>query len=222
MAQSREKQPRGDLGGLKTETLLQDRAMCRSLLIDLTFAATPGWICGDDVIFVADCYFLYMCKGQRVVALEISADWRDHDRNLAGRRTLSETEPIIAFRPRGSGDLGSHMRAGLLGAEPQRPLPRTRFDRHELRTILDLYGRKVAAGEWRDYAIDMGREKAVFSAFRRASEIPLIRIEKNPRLARRQGAYSVIAATGHILKRGHDLKRVLGVLEKRLQLVGQS
>ena len=86
------------------------------------------------------------------------------------------------------------------------------------REILDLYGRKVAAGEWRDYAIDFGREKAVFSVFRRASEVPLYRIEKNPRLARRQGAYSVIAATGLILKRGHDLGRVLGVLEKNIRL----
>ena len=78
------------------------------------------------------------------------------------------------------------------------------FTRNELNAILNLYGRKVAAGEWRDYAIDFGREKAVFSVFRRASEVPLYRIEKNPRLARRQGAYSVVAATGLILKRGHD------------------
>jgi hypothetical protein len=92
------------------------------------------------------------------------------------------------------------------------------FTRKEFTEILDLYGRKVAAGEWRDYAIDFGREKAVFSVFRRASEVPLYRIEKNPRLARRQGAYSVIAATGLILKRGHDLARVLGVLEKNIRL----
>jgi hypothetical protein len=90
----------------------------------------------------------------------------------------------------------------------------------ELRAILNLYGRKVAEGEWRDYAIDLGREKAVFSVFRRASEFPLYRIEKNPKLARKQGAYSVIAATGLILKRGHDLARVIGVLEKSLKLVG--
>ena len=93
------------------------------------------------------------------------------------------------------------------------------FTRKELTEILDLYGRKVAAGEWRDYAIDFGREKAVFSVFRRSSEVPLYRIEKNPRLARRQGAYSVIAATGLILKRGPDLARVLGVLEKTVRLV---
>jgi hypothetical protein len=88
------------------------------------------------------------------------------------------------------------------------------FDGHELRRILDLYGRKVAAGEWRDYAMDFLRDKAVFSIFRRSSEVPLYRVEKDPRLARRQGAYAVIAATGLILKRGHDLDRVLRVLER--------
>ncbi|MGP8231250.1 MAG: DUF2794 domain-containing protein [Methylovirgula sp.] len=93
------------------------------------------------------------------------------------------------------------------------------FDRHELRDILDLYGRMVAAGEWRDYAIGFGREKAVFSIYRRAAEFPLYRIEKNPKASRKQGAYSVIAATGLILKRGHDLKRVINVLEKKLNLV---
>src|SRR5262245_16326471 len=92
------------------------------------------------------------------------------------------------------------------------------FTRRELTTILDLYGRRVAAGEWRDYAIDFGRDKAVFSVYRRASEVPLYRIEKCPRLARRQGAYSVVAASGLILKRGHDLGRVLGVLERTLRL----
>jgi hypothetical protein len=77
----------------------------------------------------------------------------------------------------------------------------------------------VAAGEWRDYALDMGRETAAFSVFRRSSECPLYRIEKTPRLARKQGAYSVVAATGLVLKRGHDLKRVLGVIDKRVRAV---
>jgi len=94
------------------------------------------------------------------------------------------------------------------------------FDRSELRTILNVYGRQVAAGEWRDYAIDMLREKAVFSIFRRMGEVPLYRVEKDPKLRARQGAYSVITATGLILKRGHDLARVLEVLDKRLKLVG--
>ena len=83
------------------------------------------------------------------------------------------------------------------------------FSRRELRRILDLYGRKVAAGEWRDYAIDFLKDRAVFSVFRRSSEVPLYRIEKNPKLARRQGAYSVISATGLIVRRGHELDRVL-------------
>ncbi len=93
------------------------------------------------------------------------------------------------------------------------------FDRRELNQILNVYGRKVADGEWRDYAIDTLRDRAVFSVFRRASEVPIYRIEKTPKLARRQGAYSVIAATGQILKRGHDLARVLRVLDKGLRLV---
>ncbi|ODA66218.1 hypothetical protein A7A08_02865 [Methyloligella halotolerans] len=93
------------------------------------------------------------------------------------------------------------------------------FNRSELTQILNVYGRKVASGEWRDYAIDFARDKAVFSIFRRTSEVPLYRIEKDPKLARRQGAYSVVAATGQILKRGHDLSRVLRVLDKGLRLV---
>jgi hypothetical protein len=93
------------------------------------------------------------------------------------------------------------------------------FDRDELSQILNIYGRKVRSGEWRDYAIDILREKAVFSVFRRTTETPLYRIEKAPKLSRRQGAYSVIAATGLILKRGHDLARVLRALDRGLRLV---
>jgi len=89
------------------------------------------------------------------------------------------------------------------------------FSRVELNQILRLYGLQVAAGEWRDYAIDMGRDRAVFCVFRRASEVPLYRIEKNPALARKQGAFSVISATGHILKRGGDLDRVLRALRPK-------
>ncbi len=88
------------------------------------------------------------------------------------------------------------------------------FNRRELNRILDLYGRMVAAGEWRDYAIDFLKDRAVFSVFRRSSEVPLYRIEKDPRLAQRQGAYSVISATGLILRRGHELDRVLRVIDK--------
>jgi hypothetical protein len=93
------------------------------------------------------------------------------------------------------------------------------FDRRELRVLFDLYGAKVAAGEWRDYAIDFTPAKAVFSIFRRASEAPLYRIEKNPELARRQGAFCVVAASGLVMRRGHDLSRVIAVLQRRLELV---
>lgn len=93
------------------------------------------------------------------------------------------------------------------------------FDRTELDQILRLYSRMVAAGEWRDYAIDHLPDRAVFSVFRRTSEVPLFQIAKTPKLARKQGAFTVIAAGGVILKRGHDLARVLGVFDKRLKLV---
>jgi hypothetical protein len=125
---------------------------------------------------------------------------------------LSEAE-TIQFSPR--------RRAGAQGnaAPTHAAFPSTvSFTRLELNQILNLYGRKVAAGEWRDYAIDFGRDKAAFSVFRRASEVPLYRIEKHPKLALKQGAFSVVAATGHILKRGHDLARVLGVLDKTVRL----
>nr|WP_244300945.1 DUF2794 domain-containing protein [Roseibium hamelinense] len=92
------------------------------------------------------------------------------------------------------------------------------FNRRELDIILRLYGRMVAEGEWRDYAMDLLKDRAVFSVFRRTSEMPLFRIEKDPKLAKRQGAYSVVAAGGMILKRGHDLAQVLKVLEKKRHL----
>ena len=96
---------------------------------------------------------------------------------------------------------------------------RVTFERRELDRLLSLYGRMVAAGEWRDYAIDFLKDRAVFSVFRRSSEVPIYRIEKNPRLARRQGAYSVVSATGLIVRRGHELDRVLRVLDKGPSLV---
>ncbi|MBR1207766.1 MULTISPECIES: DUF2794 domain-containing protein [Bradyrhizobium] len=96
---------------------------------------------------------------------------------------------------------------------------RVTFNRLELNRILNLYGRMVADGEWRDYAIDFLKDRAVFSVFRRASEIPIYRIEKDPRLARKQGMYSVISATGLILRRGHELERVLFVIDRKLSLV---
>ena len=93
------------------------------------------------------------------------------------------------------------------------------FNRIELNRILNLYGRMVADGEWRDYAIDFLKDRAVFSVFRRASEVPIYRIEKDPRLARKQGIYSVISASGQILRRGHELERVLLVIDRKLAVV---
>ena len=93
------------------------------------------------------------------------------------------------------------------------------FDRHELQAIMGLYGRMVAAGEWRDYAMDFLRDKAVFAIFRRTSEMPLYRIVKDPELRNRQGMYSVMAPGGLIMKRGHDLAQVLRVIDKPVKVV---
>ena len=93
------------------------------------------------------------------------------------------------------------------------------FERLELDRLFRFYGRMVAAGEWRDYAIDFLKDRAVFSVFRRSSEVPIYRIEKNPRLARRQGAYSVVSATGLIVRRGPELDRVLRAIDKSVSLV---
>ncbi len=112
---------------------------------------------------------------------------------------------------------------GFRSVRPNRPATAgaflVSFDRQELRDILDLYGRKVADGEWRDYAIAASGQKAVFSIYRRSAEFPLYRIEKIPKGARKQGAYCVIAASGLVLRRGHDLKRVINVLDKKLKIV---
>lgn len=98
------------------------------------------------------------------------------------------------------------------------PLPQQQvsFHRSELSVILSLYGRFVAAGEWRDYGISCLREVAIFSVFRRTAENPLYRIEKRPRMRDKQGMYSVVGMDGQILRRGHDLKTVLRVLERKL------
>ena len=90
------------------------------------------------------------------------------------------------------------------------------FDRAELGAILGVYGRMVAAGEWRDYGLSFLRDCAVFSVFRRTAETPIYRIEKHPRLRARQGMYAVIAMDGQILKRGHDLPTVLRVFDRKL------
>ena len=119
--------------------------------------------------------------------------------------SFGETEPSQIY---GGGSVGSAASAN-----------RVTFERRELDRILGLYGRMVAAGEWRDYAIDFLKDRAVFSVFRRSSEVPIYRIEKNPKLARRQGAYSVVSATGLIVRRGHELDRVLRAIDKSVSLV---
>lgn len=127
---------------------------------------------------------------------------------------MSDIEPI-QFRPRIE-------RATVSGPSQTRPNATpsvVAFNRQELNAILNVYGRMVAEGEWRDYALDFGREAATFSVFRRTSEVPLYRIEKCPKLARKQGAYSVVSATGLILKRGQDLARVLAVFDKGMRVV---
>ena len=126
---------------------------------------------------------------------------------------MSDVEPI-EFSPRWRAGVAS-----VTATAPGRLDPLIHFSRRELEEILRVYGRRVAAGDWRDYALDFRRDKAVFSVFRHTSEVPLYRIEKCPELARRQGAYSVVATTGLIMKRGHDLARVLAVLDKGVRLV---
>jgi hypothetical protein len=116
----------------------------------------------------------------------------------------------------GSGEIDPSQFLG--GGSPMRTasalINQVTFSRRELNRILDLYGRMVAAGEWRDYAIDFLKDRAVFSVFRRSSEVPIYRIEKNPKLGRRQGPYSVISATGLIVRRGNELERVLRSIDR--------
>jgi hypothetical protein len=156
--------------------------------------------------------------GQQVSAeqaLVAASRARKYPKQQRRRRVSFEAGDSEPSKPQG-GDFP----AGFPAVAPAGQLPqRVTFDRRELDRILRLYGRMVAAGEWRDYAIDFLKDRAVFSVFRRASEVPLYRIEKDPRLARRQGAYSVISATGLIMRRGPELDRVLRVLDKSLSLV---
>lgn len=126
---------------------------------------------------------------------------------------MSETEPINFLRSKGSG------KSTVVYIHQHNRMPKqTSFDRHELRKILNVYCSRVAAGEWRDYAIDTLKERAVFSIFRRSSEVPLYRIEKRPKMARKQGLYWIINASGMILKRGHDLDNVLKTIDRKPKL----
>lgn len=127
---------------------------------------------------------------------------------------MSEPEAIVQLRSAFSGTAERSTEAARRAVPP----PQVSFDRLELNTILTVYGHHVAAGNWRDYAIDFGRDKAVFSIFRRASECPLFRVEKNPKLARKQGAYAIVDQTGRIVKRGHDLAQVLKAIALKPKL----
>lgn len=98
--------------------------------------------------------------------------------------------------------------------QPQPSAPVVFFDRRELNQLLNLYGRMVSAGHWRDYAIDGLKDFAVFSVFRRSSEMPLYRIEKHPALARRQGAWAVVGQGGVVLRRGRELDQVLRIFDR--------
>lgn len=105
---------------------------------------------------------------------------------------------------------------GQVVAFPGRSANQVGFDRDELQRILDLYGRMVAAGEWRDYAMDFDKNAATFAAFRRTAERPQARIEKRPSLRNRQGMYTLYGEHGQVLKRGSELTNVLAPMERRL------
>ena len=140
---------------------------------------------------------------------------------------MSETEPIAMFGAglspsssrKSQGQSFNQKNANWSGAKTTAPVPRTTFNRQELNSILSVYGRQVAAGEWRDYAIYHGSDTAIFSIFRRSSEMPLYTVEKRPDLARKQGIYSVVAAGGRIMRRGQDLKQVLRIIDRKPRLV---
>jgi len=142
----------------------------------------------------------------RRTAQSLPFDFPPHDKEAP--MSSGETEPSQSH----GGE------TAFVSPHPSPAPARVTFDRRELTRIFSLYGRQVAAGEWRDYAIDFLKDRAVFSIFRRACEFPIYRIEKSPKLARRQGAYSVISATGVIVRRGHELDGVLRAIDKSLRL----
>ncbi len=157
--------------------------------------------------------FIRSCQARRWGPSFIKVIRIGFEREKVGQ--LEQSEPIVPFRPWGS---GPQPEASEARGHASRRADHIAFDRKELNIILGVYGTRVAAGEWRDYALDFGRDKATFSIFRRASEMPLYRIVKDPTLARRQGLYAVIAQGGLILKRGQDLAQVLRVLIRHPQI----
>ncbi|MEM9733131.1 MAG: DUF2794 domain-containing protein [Pseudomonadota bacterium] len=136
--------------------------------------------------------------------------------NAGDSQTKGKLISLAAHRP--LGDTGNPNLIVSSTGNPVTP-SQINFDRRELQAILRIYGFKVAAGEWRDYAIDSLKDRALFSVYRRASEAPLFCIEKNPKLSRKQGAYSITNTQGAVLKRGNDIVQVLKLFEKQLKLV---
>ena len=115
------------------------------------------------------------------------------------------------------GDFSPHLAPAASIIPFPRSLPlQVGFERAELARILDLYGRMVAAGEWRDYAMNFDRDAAAFAAFRRTAERPSARIEKRPALRGKQGMWALYGEAGQMLKRGHELAGVLFPLERKL------
>jgi hypothetical protein len=115
-----------------------------------------------------------------------------------------------------AGSAGGNPASGTIIAFPGQGRLQVGFDRLELQKIMDIYGRMVAAGQWRDYAMDFGKDAASFAAFRRAAERPHARIEKRPALRGKQGMWTLFGEVGQVLKRGHELAGVLVPLERRL------
>ncbi|MEE9376396.1 MAG: DUF2794 domain-containing protein [Rhizobiaceae bacterium] len=132
------------------------------------------------------------------------------------KKTSADLISLAARKPLASSGVGNTIVSST--GNPVKPT-QIGFDRRDLSAILRIYGFKVANGEWRDYAIDHLKDRAVFSVFRGAGEAALYTIEKNPKLGRRQGAYSVISSSGVVLKRGQEISQVLKVFEKQLKLV---
>ncbi|MEM8665449.1 MAG: DUF2794 domain-containing protein [Pseudomonadota bacterium] len=133
-----------------------------------------------------------------------------------------EPSRVVPLRP-GSAVAAGVQHSGQASAAQKPAPPLVAFHRTELSLILRVYGRMVAAGEWRDYALDHEREQAVFSIYRRMGEVPMYRVTKTPKLTRKQGAYAVVSAQGLVLKRGHDLEQVLRVFDRKrhLTVVGE-
>ncbi|MDB5562010.1 MAG: hypothetical protein JWN11_1428 [Hyphomicrobiales bacterium] len=148
-------------------------------------------------------------------SLAMPANRGNHDTCVTERRKLADFPSQNRSGPSPNLVHANDAPAGGGG----RQQPQVGFDRKELQTILNVYGRKVAEGEWRDYALDFLKDRALFSIYRHHSERPIYVVEKNPKLANKQGQYLVINQDGRILKRGQVLETVLRILDPQLSVV---